>query len=299
MISPDLLRTFLSLAETRNFTRTAEHLHMTQPGVSQHVKKLEDHFDALLIQRDKRACRLTPEGQCLVEHARQLFAEHERFRESLAEDLPSKGQCRHAAPGSFGLLLYDVLLECGQEHRGLRLDLTVAPTLSIPERLLRGEVDVGFTMRAPEDPRLEAKAFAREAIVLVVPKSYRGKGWTALKELGRIDHPDGMSLANRLLAANFPGENLTQIPVRGSINQINRLLDPVRAGIGFNVVSEYTWARYPWRRETKLLELPHAVRDTVYLVKRRKEKLPSRYIWVEECLRAALAKASREVRIRS
>ena len=48
-------RTFISLVETGSFTQTARKLDMTQPGVSQHVRKLEEYFCLpLLLRKGKR-----------------------------------------------------------------------------------------------------------------------------------------------------------------------------------------------------------------------------------------------------
>src|SRR5690349_13516467 len=51
MINPSFLKTFVTLVETRSFTRTATRLGMTQPGVSQHLRWLEEYFGATLIER--------------------------------------------------------------------------------------------------------------------------------------------------------------------------------------------------------------------------------------------------------
>ena len=49
MLSPQWLRTFATLAEQGNFTRTAERLDLTQAAVSQHVQRLEERLGLLLI----------------------------------------------------------------------------------------------------------------------------------------------------------------------------------------------------------------------------------------------------------
>ena len=51
MLNARFLKTFLSLCETRHFTKTADQLNMTQSGVSQHLKKLETDLGTLLFHR--------------------------------------------------------------------------------------------------------------------------------------------------------------------------------------------------------------------------------------------------------
>ena len=63
MINPIWLDTFITLVETGNFTRTAEQRFMTQPGVSQHIKKLEDVCNCELVIRLGKGIQLTEQGQ--------------------------------------------------------------------------------------------------------------------------------------------------------------------------------------------------------------------------------------------
>jgi len=52
MLDPILLQTFLAIAQTRNFTRTAERLGLRQSTVSQHIRKLEEETRRRLFVRD-------------------------------------------------------------------------------------------------------------------------------------------------------------------------------------------------------------------------------------------------------
>ena len=54
MLNAQWLETFTALSETGSMTRTAAALNMTQPGVSQHVKKLEAQLGTPLLRRDGR-----------------------------------------------------------------------------------------------------------------------------------------------------------------------------------------------------------------------------------------------------
>ncbi|NQX10982.1 LysR family transcriptional regulator [Microbacteriaceae bacterium VKM Ac-2855] len=58
MFEPVLLKTFLAVAETRGFTRAAAQLGLSQPTVSQHVRRLEDAAGRILVSRDTRDVEL-------------------------------------------------------------------------------------------------------------------------------------------------------------------------------------------------------------------------------------------------
>lgn len=68
-----LLRTFVSVADTGNFTRAGEHLHLTQSTVSQQVTRLEQNLDCHLLDRSQQQVLSTEEDERLFGYARRLL----------------------------------------------------------------------------------------------------------------------------------------------------------------------------------------------------------------------------------
>ena len=66
------VRYFLTLTETLNFTRAAEQCHVTQPSLTQSIRRLEDELGGDLIHRDGRNTRLTGLGRTLREHFQKI-----------------------------------------------------------------------------------------------------------------------------------------------------------------------------------------------------------------------------------
>ena len=69
------LHAFLALAETRNFTRAAAKVHLSQPALSAAIRSLEDSVGARLFHRDTRHVDLTAEGQAFEGAARRIVRE--------------------------------------------------------------------------------------------------------------------------------------------------------------------------------------------------------------------------------
>ena len=79
------LDTFLALCELRNYTKTAEQLHMTQPAVTQHIQYLEKYYNAKLFYYDERKrLHLTDYGKLLRAYAQTVKADSEILRSRLA-----------------------------------------------------------------------------------------------------------------------------------------------------------------------------------------------------------------------
>ena len=68
-------RLFLAAATLGSATRAADALHLTQSGVSQGIKKLENELGVSLFIRSRKGLELTPEGQLLLRHANKAFKE--------------------------------------------------------------------------------------------------------------------------------------------------------------------------------------------------------------------------------
>jgi DNA-binding transcriptional LysR family regulator len=62
------LKVFRAVAEHRHFRKAAEHLYLTQPGVTQHIKALEDNFAVPLFDRTGEEVTLTPGGDPAAAH---------------------------------------------------------------------------------------------------------------------------------------------------------------------------------------------------------------------------------------
>src|SRR5512140_3351876 len=67
------LRVFQSAAKTLNFTRAAEELHLTQPGISKHLKDLEEYYGTKLFERLGKKVVLTQAGEALYQATTSAF----------------------------------------------------------------------------------------------------------------------------------------------------------------------------------------------------------------------------------
>ncbi|MDR3270985.1 MAG: LysR family transcriptional regulator [Peptococcaceae bacterium] len=81
--SLDLYRIFFTVAECSSISVAAEKLYLTQPAVSQAVKRLEDSVGSPLFSRNSRGVKLTAEGRIFFEHIQQAMKEISRGEEML------------------------------------------------------------------------------------------------------------------------------------------------------------------------------------------------------------------------
>ncbi|MBO1079672.1 LysR family transcriptional regulator [Roseomonas haemaphysalidis] len=156
MVHPDLLRSFLAVAETRSFTEAARRLGLRQSTVSQHVRRLEDQVRRSLFARDTHSVALTPDGDALCGFARRILDAQDRMERHLAGS-SLRGRIRLGASEDFAYSrLPEVLAEFGLAHDGVDLELTVGLSGLLYERYDAGELDVILVKRRGTDPRGES-----------------------------------------------------------------------------------------------------------------------------------------------
>ena len=144
MINQVWLKTFCTLAEIGHFTQTAEHLFMTQSGVSQHIKKLEQQLDVPLLVRNGKSLLLTEAGNQLYQKRQDILSAFEALESLIKHDEPYEGRVRISSPGSVGLKLYPYLLELQQSHPKLVIDYRFAPNKTIEHDLAERKIDLGL-----------------------------------------------------------------------------------------------------------------------------------------------------------
>ncbi len=170
------IRSFLSIAETLHFGRTAELIHLSQPALSLQIRALEEEVGVRLFERNRRKTTLTTAG----------FA----FRDDAARALSQLGQAtrkaRLAANGKLGLLRIGFISTAGIEivpnitrqfrelNPEVEFSLRAIPTANQVQMLETGSLDVGF-LRLPIGGHsvLDVVTVHREPFVLVVPASHK------------------------------------------------------------------------------------------------------------------------------
>ncbi len=278
MINPLWLKTFVTLVEQKHFTRTAKLLNMTQPGVSQHIRKLEACFEQPLINRFDKSFEVTPAGEQVYRFAVEHLSREQYLIEQLKEDSPVKGICRFSSPGALALRLYPKMIELQQTNPELLIHYEVAPNHRIQSELLNSHIDLGLMSCLPDDSRLEATPVGKEALCLVVPADKQVDSFDDLTDIGFISHPDAAHHTSMLLQPNFAGfKHVTDLQVKGYINQINMILEPVAAGVGFTVLPLSVIEAFPKPMKIKRVPLKTPVHETIYQVTKRHRPLANRY----------------------
>jgi DNA-binding transcriptional LysR family regulator len=277
MINPVWLRSFCTLVEVGHFTRTAEYLYMTQSGVSQHIRKLEEYLGQPLLIREGKRFTLTPAGDRLYQEGHKLMLSLSDLEQQVALDPTHEGIVRVSSPGSVGLKLYPHLLNLQKRYPKLVVEYRFAPNGDIEKLIAEHKVDVGIMTCLSTLDEVSLKAIAEETLLLLTPSNIKKPSWDQLLALGFIDHPDGAYHAGQLLSVNFPEfQSSNQFKRSGFSNQINLILEPVSMGLGFTVLPRHAVGAFKDNDKVNAHPLRHSVSETLYMAMHRHKFTPNR-----------------------
>ncbi|WP_457941091.1 LysR family transcriptional regulator [Mesorhizobium sp. 10J20-29] len=289
MLNAQWLETFTVLCETGHFTRAAERLGMTQPGVSQHLRKLENQVGQALISSQGKRFSRTPAGEAVLALGRARREEERQLRQAIQNDDPDVGDVAIACSGSFAMLVYPQLLALMKTAPHLSLRLEAMPQERVVKGVLDGKFDLGVTNQEPSHPRLDASSLGREELCLLLPASApRGDiGLAALEDIGFIAHPDGYAYADELFSLNFPEEfkGSDRLRVRGFVNQISQIPTPVAQGIGYTLLPRSGLDAYPDRQKLRVANLARERKFELWSIFQRGRILPKRVQRISELIR--------------
>ncbi len=140
----DLLKTFLAIADTGNFTRAADEVHKTQSAVSMQMKRLEDLLGRPLIVRDGRASRFTADGERLIEFARRMVAMNDEAVSAFTKP-ELTGTVRFGTPDDYAdRFLPEILARFSRTHPLVTVNVECLNSTVLADRVKRGEIDLAL-----------------------------------------------------------------------------------------------------------------------------------------------------------
>lgn len=165
----DALKTFVTLVEVNNFTKTSEILHISQPSVSLHIKNLEQEYQTTLFIRSPKSVQITPTGQILYERAKQILAIYEAAKEDiLAHHHAIQGSLVIGASFTIGENILPPILAClQQQFPHLELEIIIGNTNEIIHLAKLLQIDIGLIEGQSRDKELVIKPFMQDELFIV------------------------------------------------------------------------------------------------------------------------------------
>ena len=148
-LDPDLLRTFVAIADTGRFGAAAERVHRTQAAVSLQVRRLEDRAGAALFRRQGRIMELTEAGETLLGYARRILEMNDAALAAVRRG-PMAGEVRFGTVQDLAeTLLPGALRRFARAHPEVKVTVAVAGSAQLRAEVTRGAQDMAFVTSGP------------------------------------------------------------------------------------------------------------------------------------------------------
>lgn len=223
------------LDETRNITRAADRLYMTQSAFSKRIKSLEHEFGVELMIRSRQGIRFTSAGEKVLAHRKAAAHEMEQLRRGL--DSMQGEICGTLRAGfSINYALYrlpDVLASYHKKYPMVRMDIATGHSRHLYQQMLEGNMDLAV-LRGEYPWDGTQFLLSQESICLIHSREYKD---VPLSEYLYIDHRSDAALDS--LMARWRFENgVTGDTGSFVVDNITACLEMVKRGLGWALMPE-------------------------------------------------------------
>jgi DNA-binding transcriptional LysR family regulator len=244
MIENFKLKVFRVVAETMNFRRAADELHLTQPAITAQVKSLEENLGIALFDRIGREIKLTPAGVTLLGYVRQIEA---LTNDAIAALAPFGG--REDIELSIGAshtiavyLLPKLLPELIADWPRLKIHILGGSTNEILRALSAHQIGIGLIEAPAFRPDLKIETFGQDELTLIVRPDHRWARKRMLRAAELVQEPillREMGSGMRHFVEDYLERNgVLRQQLRTSIdmNSTEGIIGAVEAGMGVGFV---------------------------------------------------------------
>jgi DNA-binding transcriptional LysR family regulator len=245
------IRYFLALAETLNFTRAAERCFVSQPALTQAIKRLEEEMGGELIHRDGRDTRLTELGRLLRTHFEQIEHTRQVVKDTAQAYVSGQSQELHIGlmctigPRFLGRFLNDFQLK----YPHILLLLHDVPSSDMPELLRSGALDAAFSAShgEPRDDALRAVVLFEETMVVAFPQqhAFQKLETVPLSDVVHENYVDRLHCEFRDDFFAFCKDQSVKVNVVFRSQREDWIQGFIREGVGVSVMPEYSLLQPP------------------------------------------------------
>ncbi|MEW6615379.1 MAG: selenium metabolism-associated LysR family transcriptional regulator [Thermodesulfobacteriota bacterium] len=237
---------FCKVVELGSFSKAGEATYLTQPTISEHIKSLEDHLDARLLDRMGREVIPTKAGEILYRYAKKILELRveakqvlENFSGKMSGDITIGGS---NIPGEY--VLPYLLGKFKDNYPNISICLMIGDTKEIIDQVINNRIEMGIVGAKIQDRRLEYSEFIKDELILVVPSSHPWKSKTSvrpeeLKDQSYISRERGSGTRITIEKAfHDSGTNLNTLKVIAEMGSTEAIRQGIKAGIGISILSK-------------------------------------------------------------
>lgn len=245
----DKLETFVAVCDTRSFTKAAEILSLTQPAVSQHIKRLEEELNTTLFLRKKGELLLSDEGEIVLTYAKRMIALCDKMRDKVKNAKSRVNRIRigitHTQESG---LLMDVLSKIALGDDSLQITFITDNIKNLYDMLENFEIDMAVIEGKPTNPSFNFVVINTDSLMCIVSSqnALAKKSTVTLAELKKehliLRLPTSSTRERFASALDGIGESIDNFDVTIEVDSIATIRNLVKKDFGVSVLARSSCA---------------------------------------------------------
>jgi LysR family transcriptional regulator, transcriptional activator of the cysJI operon len=256
----DPLKVFVTVIEQKNFSRAGDILNLSQPGVSLHIRNLENELGTKLIYRSPKQVQITEPGKILYRHAKQMINHYETAKREINEfNNVVSGTMKIGASFTIGeYYLPKVLAEFAAQYPKVDIQIIISNSNDVIQGIRSNKLDIGLIEGETEYKDIDVRPFMNDEMIVVVPPDH---------PLSQMDLIEGTMLQNQtwVLREQGSGTRTYSDKLLSSLElnikktfiftSIQGVKEAVMAGLGIALLSRLTVQKELKSNELKTFHL--------------------------------------------
>lgn len=255
------IETFLCVCKHMSYTKAAEELRMTQPGVSQHIKYLENHYgDKLFIYRN-RTLTLTEAGTRVRDAMISINHDSMHLKKTIRDNSMKIHTVKFGATLTIGEFMLPVkIIEFLKANPQTQIEFIIGDTKELLRMLEDGIIDFAIVEGYFQKGQYESIVVSNEEYVLVCGKDYPLKDGIQLEDLfsqSLIVREDGSGtkeILERFLSEK--GYSISDFKKLSTVNSIHVIKQLVEQGCGISFMYEIAVRKELEEGKLRTIQIP-------------------------------------------
>ena len=237
------LQSLITVAEMKNFSQAARKLQLTQPAISQHIRRLEKEYDVTIFQKTQNGLVLTPEGEIIYKYARRIeslyLSMESRIIDSKKKSYSLRVGISHTSEST---IIVETLAKYSTDTKDINIKVYSDTIKKLYEKLENYEIDLAIVEGKITDKKFSNILLDSDSLLLAMNKSnpLSNKKSISINELKKeriILRSPGSETRNLFLSKlETMNTHLEDLNVIMEIDNIQTIKDLIRKGLGVSIL---------------------------------------------------------------
>ncbi|MBK5261216.1 MAG: LysR family transcriptional regulator [Peptostreptococcaceae bacterium] len=272
----DHLVLFNKIASEKSISKVAEECHLSQPALSQQMRKLEDEMGLILFERSNKGIKLTANGRIVHQYFEQIIETYNNLQQELTNLKNYTGTIRILASPVIGQYALPCSIhKMNEKFPKYTFALTTMLSSEVVRKVLEGKGNIGFIISPVENQKLVCNRIHSDKVFLVCSKKYYKSDSISLENLKNkslitlVDRFSSRRIVDETL--KNAGHDMKDFAVMMELDSTESLKASVIAGLGFAFLPYMAIKKEIYLKELKIVEIPNFQANyDLYMIYRKK-----------------------------